>query len=216
LFTQHLLNPEPGIRSKIDRESILRQISHRPPKAAHERESLWHAFNGMHHRHIDVQPYSPPSASRGRKIRCDGAKPKCYHCSRREGNEECTYDAIPKRRGPDRTQRARTSGTRQETEGEASSRRRRSGPTTVNRAGKPYSITQRSRVAAKPSVLDTLFDHPQQNDDCIHPLDPEFELLEGMTGFSTANLRNHSQMLTVDSAITGHAVSKPLLPSDYS
>ncbi len=56
LFTQHLLNPGPGSRSKIllDRELILRQISHQPPKAGHEREYFWHVFNGTHHLHNDV------------------------------------------------------------------------------------------------------------------------------------------------------------------
>lgn len=156
--------------------------------------------------------------SRGRKIRCDGAKPKCYHCSRREGNKECTYDAIPKRRGPDRIQRARTSGTRQATDGGPPPRRRRYGPTTVDRerAGsenESHSITQWPRVPAKPSVLDTLSVYPQQDDVCIHTLDPGFELL---AGFSTPNLRNHSEMLTVDSASTGHTVSRHFLPFDYS
>ncbi|PFH53893.1 hypothetical protein AMATHDRAFT_186506 [Amanita thiersii Skay4041] len=42
-----------------------------------------------------------------RKIRCDGAKPVCHNCSRRASNSECIYDAIPKRRGPDKTPGAR-------------------------------------------------------------------------------------------------------------
>jgi hypothetical protein len=46
--------------------------------------------------------------SRNRKIRCDGAKPVCHNCSHRStGNGECTYDAAPKRRGPDKTPGAR-------------------------------------------------------------------------------------------------------------
>jgi Fungal Zn(2)-Cys(6) binuclear cluster domain len=162
------------------------------------------------------------SASRGRKIRCDGAKPKCYHCSRREGNKDCTYDTLPKRRGPDRTQRARTSGKMQETDGGPSTRRRRRGPITVDQAGSVSDgITQQPRVTAKPSILDTLEDstpfvHPQQYDVCIHSLDPGFELLESIAGFSTADPRSLSQMLTVDYASTGHAVSRPFLPSGYS
>ncbi|KZT12056.1 uncharacterized protein LAESUDRAFT_641362 [Laetiporus sulphureus 93-53] len=45
---------------------------------------------------------------RGRKIRCDGARPSCYNCSRRsDDNVLCTYDAAPKRRGPDKTPGAR-------------------------------------------------------------------------------------------------------------
>ncbi|KLO16752.1 hypothetical protein SCHPADRAFT_847678, partial [Schizopora paradoxa] len=38
---------------------------------------------------------------RSRKIRCDGAKPMCYNCTQRSTGV-CEYDAVPKRRGPDR------------------------------------------------------------------------------------------------------------------
>jgi hypothetical protein len=65
-------------------------------------------------------------------------------------------------------------------------------------------------------VLDTLFAHPQQDDVNIDTLDPGFELLEHMAGFSTANTRNHSQILTVDSVSTGYAVSKPFLSPGHS
>ncbi|TFK53809.1 hypothetical protein OE88DRAFT_1733678 [Heliocybe sulcata] len=37
---------------------------------------------------------------RGRKIRCDSTRPMCHNCVKR-GNE-CEYDAVPKRRGPDK------------------------------------------------------------------------------------------------------------------
>ncbi len=48
----------------------------------------------------------PPS--RGRKIRCDGAKPICHNCSRRTENPHiCSYDSAPKRRGPDKVPGAR-------------------------------------------------------------------------------------------------------------
>jgi len=139
----------------------------------------------------------------------------CYHCSRRGGNKECTYDTIPNRRGPDRTQRARTSGTRQETDGRPPPRRRRRVPITVDQAGSESDgITQQPPVTAKPLILDpsedsTLFDHPHQYDVSIQTLDPGFELLESMAGYSTANPLDLSQMLTVDSASTGHVVSRP-------
>lgn len=42
---------------------------------------------------------------RSRKIRCDGAKPTCHNCTRR--SSECKYDAVPKRRGPDKKPGAR-------------------------------------------------------------------------------------------------------------
>uniref|UniRef100_A0A0W0G457 Zn(2)-C6 fungal-type domain-containing protein n=1 Tax=Moniliophthora roreri TaxID=221103 RepID=A0A0W0G457_MONRR len=37
---------------------------------------------------------------RGRKIRCDSTRPVCNNCVRR--SNECEYDAVPKRRGPDK------------------------------------------------------------------------------------------------------------------
>ncbi|KAI0633498.1 hypothetical protein C8Q77DRAFT_1157703 [Trametes polyzona] len=37
---------------------------------------------------------------RARKIRCDSTRPFCHNCLRR--NNECVYDAVPKRRGPDK------------------------------------------------------------------------------------------------------------------
>ncbi|KAF7314507.1 Zn(2)-C6 fungal-type domain-containing protein [Mycena kentingensis (nom. inval.)] len=39
---------------------------------------------------------------RTRKIRCDGAKPVCYNCTKRTGSNDCDYDSVPKRRGPDK------------------------------------------------------------------------------------------------------------------
>lgn len=39
-------------------------------------------------------------ASRARKIRCDSTRPSCNNCVRRQN--ECHYDAVPKRRGPDK------------------------------------------------------------------------------------------------------------------
>ena len=39
-------------------------------------------------------------SSRARKIRCDSTRPSCNNCVRRQN--ECQYDAVPKRRGPDK------------------------------------------------------------------------------------------------------------------
>ncbi|KAH9950597.1 hypothetical protein B0H21DRAFT_500853 [Amylocystis lapponica] len=45
---------------------------------------------------------------RSRKIRCDGAKPLCHNCSRRPNlGSQCSYDSVPKRRGPDKMPGAR-------------------------------------------------------------------------------------------------------------
>ena len=38
--------------------------------------------------------------SRSRKVRCDSVRPICGNCTRRA--TECEFDAVPKRRGPDR------------------------------------------------------------------------------------------------------------------
>lgn len=71
--------------------------------------------------HIELAPGQPPTTQgkprqrvfvaclqcRSRKIRCDGAKPICYNCNRRPDSFLCSYDATPKRRGPDRLQGAR-------------------------------------------------------------------------------------------------------------
>ncbi|OCF33190.1 hypothetical protein I316_05235 [Kwoniella heveanensis BCC8398] len=36
---------------------------------------------------------------RSKKLKCNGERPKCYHCTRR-GEDACTYEAILRRRGP--------------------------------------------------------------------------------------------------------------------
>jgi len=68
-------------------------------------------------------------SSRTRKIRCDGAKPVCHNCGRRtNGDNECNYDPIPKRRGPDKTPGARqrmARDVRNEVDSSSSTRRRR-------------------------------------------------------------------------------------------
>lgn len=68
-------------------------------------------------------------SSRTRKTRCDGAKPVCHNCGRRtNGNNECNYDPIPKRRGPDKTPGARqrmARDVRNEIDNSYSTRRRR-------------------------------------------------------------------------------------------
>ncbi|KAF5344976.1 hypothetical protein D9757_013784 [Collybiopsis confluens] len=66
---------------------------------------------------------------RTRKIRCDGAKPVCHNCGRRNGGgNDCNYDSVPRRRGPDKTPGARqrmARELRQEVETYGGTRRRR-------------------------------------------------------------------------------------------
>ncbi|KAJ7069638.1 hypothetical protein C8F01DRAFT_1113449 [Mycena amicta] len=70
---------------------------------------------------IELAPDQPPTTQgkprarvyvaclqcRTRKIRCDGAKPVCHNCGKRTGNNDCNYDTLPKRRGPDKNPGAR-------------------------------------------------------------------------------------------------------------
>lgn len=113
-------------------------------------------------------------SSRTRKIRCDGAKPVCHNCGRRTtGDNECSYDAIPKRRGPDKTPGARQRVARdvrnQLTGALLGKRRRRTrgtpppGPNTTVRYGSslsPSSPSPETTIAlpvplAIPSAVDT-------------------------------------------------------------
>ncbi|KAI9058380.1 hypothetical protein FKP32DRAFT_1581766 [Trametes sanguinea] len=76
---------------------------------------------------------------RGRKIRCDGAKPICHNCSRRAENPQlCTYDTAPKRRGPDRVPGAR----QRSTGGPAEKPRRRRRPPPIDASGHTFDSSQ--------------------------------------------------------------------------
>ncbi|KAI0305926.1 hypothetical protein B0F90DRAFT_1694580 [Multifurca ochricompacta] len=178
--------------------------------------------------HIELSPDQPPTTQgrprarvfvaciqcRGRKIRCDGSKPVCYHCSQRGGNEECTYDALPRRRGPDRTQGARTRGTRSKTgDGEPPFRRRRRRPTTVDQgtlsqvADGNHEI-KRLSITVNLSPPDIMEDsipsiHQQQNSIRSHTLEHNpFEGLEGSLRFSSTT--SNDQTLTFESTSNGH------------
>ncbi|TFK52485.1 hypothetical protein OE88DRAFT_1795692 [Heliocybe sulcata] len=91
--------------------------------------------------HIDLAPGQPPTTQgkarqrvfvaclqcRNRKIRCDGGKPICFNCNRRPDSFLCSYDATPKRRGPDRLQGARQRSAKDSSDGDipAATRNRR-------------------------------------------------------------------------------------------
>jgi len=90
-------------------ESSLPQISRLLHRVSPVLEFTSLACNG---RSISLRSTEPTvnlsQYSRTRKIRCDGAKPQCHNCSRRSKNgDDCSYDAVPKRRGPDKTPGAR-------------------------------------------------------------------------------------------------------------
>jgi hypothetical protein len=88
--------------------------------------------------------------SRARKIRCDSTRPVCNNCVRR--SNECQYDAVPKRRGPDKRP-----GTRQRSckkrppDGSAPSPpSKRKRIATDNRVHQVEQSTFRSRESASP------------------------------------------------------------------
>jgi len=151
-------------------------------------------------------------ASRIRKIRCDGAKPMCFHCDQREENE-CTYDTLPKRRGPDKIRGARTRGAKPEDNGESPPRRRRRRPTTVEQAASGSRGITWPSVTAEPSRLDTVEDpillvDPQPYG-VFNEVVPGSESLKGSALFGTTT--SHNEMLTIESGITGHTVSRLLV-----
>jgi hypothetical protein len=115
----------------------------------------------------------------------------CFHCVQREENE-CTYDTLPKRRGPDKIRGARSRAAGPEDGGEPPPRRRRRRPTTVDQAASANHDPQQYGVLNE-----------------VDP-DPGFELLEGSALFGTTASDN--EMLTVESGVTGHTVSILLVP----
>jgi hypothetical protein len=135
----------------------------------------------------------------------------CHHCAQRDVNEECTYDALPNRRGPDRLQGARTRGTRPQEDGEPRRRRRRSATVEQAAGGGSFGI-RRPSVNAKPSTLDTFGEttslvHPQQNGVRSNtPTPNKFEeFLESIVQLSSITAPN--QLLALESASNGHLVS---------
>jgi hypothetical protein len=152
-------------KSRKDKMRIELSADQPPTTQGHTRSRVyvactqWCAPSSPSYNHL-----SSTFSSRVRKIRCDGAKPVCHHCCQRGGDEQCTYDSLPKRRGPDRVQGARTRGARpNEGDGEPPRRRRRRTATVgqettpPEEAGNSYGI-QRPLATGNPSALDILGD----------------------------------------------------------
>ncbi|WVW81610.1 hypothetical protein I302_103605 [Kwoniella bestiolae CBS 10118] len=60
---------------------------------------------------------------RAKKLKCNGEKPKCYHCHRR-GEETCLYEAVLRRRGPGKHNKEKKS--KSGSSGTGSSKKRKS------------------------------------------------------------------------------------------
>ena len=108
--------------------------------------------------------------SRTRKIRCDGAKPVCHNCGRRAtGGNECNYDPVPKRRGPDKTPGARQRMARDaKSDVESGPRRRRR-----TRGGSASDIKVPSQPATLPMRDSSISETPQSQ---YHSLSPDIRL----------------------------------------
>ncbi|RDB17928.1 hypothetical protein Hypma_000681 [Hypsizygus marmoreus] len=142
---RHLMaqSPQSIARSEHPEDRDASPASARPRKPRREKPR------------IELAPDQPPTTQgkprarvyvaclqcRTRKIRCDGAKPICYNCSKRAtASSECNYDPIPKRRGPDKIPGARqrsAKDTRDDDDGTTARRRRRQHDPTVSGAPPP-------------------------------------------------------------------------------
>ncbi|KAF8073616.1 hypothetical protein FPV67DRAFT_1478620 [Lyophyllum atratum] len=166
-----------------------------PPKRKNRREKP----------RIDLAPDQPPTTQgkprarvyvacvqcRGRKIRCDGAKPVCHNCSRRTaGNNECDYDPTPKRRGPDKTPGARQRVARdgnEETDGGPVRRRRRrdtmSRSTTTPEQQLSCEVRHRSRSVSGSVVVPSPISLPSPaQSDITMPSPVDFVPISNVTG----------------------------------
>lgn len=96
--------------------------------------------------HLTVTPYS-----RARKIRCDSTRPGCDNCARR--SSQCEYDAVPKRRGPDKR------------------------PGTRRRSCKKRPVEEETSGARKRRKTDTEDERSDGNDEIIrHSGEPSYHL----------------------------------------
>ncbi|KAF9653893.1 hypothetical protein BDM02DRAFT_1113700 [Thelephora ganbajun] len=89
---------------------------------------------------------------RARKIRCDSTRPGCDNCARR--SSQCEYDAVPKRRGPDKR------------------------PGTRRRSCKKRPVEgEETPTVRKRRRTDTDDERSDGNDDIIHPSgEPSYHL----------------------------------------
>lgn len=86
---------------------------------------------------------------RGRKIRCDSNRPICHNCARR--SNVCEYDAVPKRRGPDKRPGTRQRSCKKRpadgTPAPSSKRRRTTGPVEDPSPPAPRSNLRKNKVS---------------------------------------------------------------------
>ncbi|KIK99397.1 hypothetical protein PAXRUDRAFT_822813 [Paxillus rubicundulus Ve08.2h10] len=137
---------------------------------------------------------------RARKIRCDSTRPICHNCVRR--SNECQYDAVPKRRGPDKRP-----GTRQRSckkrpaDGSAPplppSKRKR----TTGRAPDGQDGVQDRRGIEPPTLRTTGLEqgnHLSLNEPSLSPQESDFSSSAQSRGLSAEAYSMHSDRYLVD------------------
>ncbi|KAF8189550.1 hypothetical protein K438DRAFT_2019010 [Mycena galopus ATCC 62051] len=94
---------------------------------------------------------------RGRKIRCDSNRPSCNNCVRRKN--DCVYDTVPKRRGPDKRPGTRQrSCKKRPTDGSSpppSKRRRKAASSLTTGVNDEHSITGAVSGSGDPLMKDS-------------------------------------------------------------
>ncbi|CAK5284071.1 unnamed protein product [Mycena citricolor] len=210
-----LLSSQPASASSVDLSgdsdpwSPLRESASRQRKSRREKP------------HIELAPDQPPTTQgksrlrvyvaclqcRQRKIRCDGAKPNCFNCSKRatESNE-CTYDALPKRRGPDKTPGARQRIVRQDGVTEAPRRRRRSAGTHT-RSPADIGVRSHTAVSRRPVSFSPppSSEHTHSSDDYLAGHEASVDHPYGRAGAS--NRPSSSDGANLDQLISGGEIS---------
>lgn len=151
---------------------------------------------------------------RTRKIRCDGAKPTCHNCGRHPKEDDpCTYDAAPKRRGPDKVPGARQRTAREATIeghsiddlcGSATCRRRR-------RRGESDRYTQSEEASGRddsstPSISTALIMAPTHQS--LLPMDPHFPEIphygvDGSVPLASTAQSHHQTLVTIPLGAAG-------------
>ncbi|KAH6912789.1 hypothetical protein BKA70DRAFT_1097562 [Coprinopsis sp. MPI-PUGE-AT-0042] len=139
---------------------------------------------------IELAPDQPPTTQgkprsrvyvacvqcRTRKIRCDGAKPQCHNCGRRStGCNDCVYDPVPKRRGPDKCPGARQRMARSGSDAAGSRRRRRTARSTSQASeSTPGDSDSHQEPSSALEPLSLSHPHPATADQSVNPQHSDF------------------------------------------
>lgn len=132
-------------------------------------------------------------ASRSRKIRCDSTRPGCNNCLRR--SNECEYDLVPKRRGPDKRP-----GTRQRSckkrpaDGSTPPRSKRKRTSSDDQTTELRDIPSPSRV--KENLQDAKRSSPTPRQVDRYAQDPHLSHQHSGSGLSPTDLRIPADLTT--------------------